>query len=526
MTYTNQALIKGNGVGDPEKVKAWLRSQGVGRPDDADDYVDAIYELAPILGINPDVAIAQFIHESSDRATGSIPGQGVPWLHGLNPTGIGVESDALWRVYQFANGRNAAIAHLMQLSIYVNGTDLPDDWEYSIEYPYSFAPNPAPRWYKTVAAGRAGTATVIDDLSGTWAADKSYGTKIATKLNQLLDATQESPMATHRYVLSAGHRNTNGGGARNEINWTYPSVVALKAAIEARGGKAIIVHQRDGDSDPSFSVGRGLQNVAGLCVALAEANGPFDAYISSHYNGGSSPGFHAIFPDAWSGVDTKANNPLDVRLARAMRDEVKATGTVKMLSWTADSPGVMSERETGVGAQGYRLGEFVGTLGFRDTTARVIIEASSIDVASEAKFINDPFWVRNVYSEAIVDALESVFGKFQSTPTPEPPPSNFVSKKPISALLDLPAYHEVFDAAGKRIAQLVRADYTVKVNKATPALEYAGAGAKVQADFNVDDLVDVEYLIINDDGHMYWYTADGIRFAFNDADPYFPDVDE
>jgi len=227
-------------------------------------------------------------------------------------------------------------------------------------------------------------------------------------------------VATHKYILSAGHRNTNRGGARGELAWTYPSAVALKAAIVARGGKAWIIQEEDGDADKTFFPG-GLQQAASKCVELAKKHGPFDAYISSHYNGGASPGFHAIFPDGGTG-DTKADNPLDVKLCRAMRDAVKATGTVGMLSWTKDSPGVMSEKETGVGAQGYRLGEMVGTLGFRGTTARVIIEAGSIDVAREAAFINDSRWVRDVYAEAIVNALEAVFGKFSAAVKPAPVP--------------------------------------------------------------------------------------------------------
>lgn len=229
-------------------------------------------------------------------------------------------------------------------------------------------------------------------------------------------------MATHRFILSAGHRNEDRGGAKSEINWTYPSCLAIKDAIEQRGGRAWIIQEEDGDTDPTFCHGRGLQNAAWLCTELAKTVGGVDAYISSHYNGGASPGFHAIFPDARSGVDVKGNNSLDVTLCRTIRDKVKATNTVKMLAWTRDSPGVMSEQETGVGAQGYRLGEFVGTLPFRDTTARVITEASSIDVASEAKYITDPVWVRDVYAEAIVDALESVFGVFRAeAPTPPKP---------------------------------------------------------------------------------------------------------
>lgn len=237
-------------------------------------------------------------------------------------------------------------------------------------------------------------------------------------------------MPEHRYILSAGHRNTNYGGARGEIEWTYPSTIALKTEIERRGGKAWIVHEHDGDNDPSFSQGRGLQQVAMRCVELAKQHGPFNAYISSHYNGGAAPGFHAIFPDAHSGVDSKANNPLDVKLCRAMRDATKSTNTVRMLGWTADSPGVMSEKETWVGSQGYRLGEFVGTLGFRDKTARVIIEAGSIDTW-ESSFIQNPAWVRDVYAPAMVDALADVFGAFPaSKPAPSVPETVYAKPAP------------------------------------------------------------------------------------------------
>lgn len=71
-------------------------------------------------------------------------------------------------------------------------------------------------------------------------------------------------MATNRLLLSAGHRNTDRGGAAREIDWTYPMSVKVKKEYERRGGKAWIIQEEDGDHDPSFSVGRGLQNAARL----------------------------------------------------------------------------------------------------------------------------------------------------------------------------------------------------------------------------------------------------------------------
>ena len=130
-------------------------------------------------------------------------------------------------------------------------------------------------------------------------------------------------MTTHRYILSGGHRNTNRGGATGEVHWTYGATVRLRDAIVRRGGKAWIIQEQDGDSDRTDYLNGGLQQAAVHCTKLAPSLGPFDAYISMHYNGGASPGFHAIFPDApTGGVDVKANNPLDVKLCRTVRDKV------------------------------------------------------------------------------------------------------------------------------------------------------------------------------------------------------------
>jgi hypothetical protein len=329
-------------------------------------------------------------------------------------------------------------------------------------------------------------------------------------------------MATHKFILSGGHRNTNRGGANNEINWTYGSTVALRDAIKARGGQSWIVQEEDGDNDKTFYLNGGLQAAASKCVSLSSKLGPFDAYISSHYNGGNSPGFHAIFPDARSGADTKANNPLDVKLCRTIRDQVKKTNTVRMLSWTADSPGVMSEKETGVGSQGHRLGEFVGTLGFRETTARVILEASSIDVASERTYINDPRWVRNVYAEAIVDALEDVFGKFKGAVEPPPPPDTEYAKPLMIKQLD--TFRDRDDAAIPILIPVTNGSFffigrDVTAVKQTPRNQTPDKDAKKVG----DDIMPGEKFYawfgsLSDTGRPYTYTKWGTIVWLDDTD--------
>lgn len=328
-------------------------------------------------------------------------------------------------------------------------------------------------------------------------------------------------MATHRYIISAGHRNTDRGGAHREIDWTYPISVKLKDAIHRRGGKAWIIQEEDGDNDPSFSIGRGLQNVARLCVDLDRAVGGTDAYISMHYEGVSNTavrGFFAIFPDSpQGGVDVRANNTLDYRLAQVLAKHVEKTGMPKRTGWVVE-PGVMSERQTGVGGQGYRLGEFVGTLGFRDRVPRLILEAGAITNPQDAKLLWDEAW-QNKYVEAIVDGLEEVFGKFSGKPEPAPDPKPDPTPQPeyespvvVPALADKRPFLLTDNGA-----LFVRADLEVEAVRDTPRLKYAGGSAKVGPDVRKGQRFAVDYLIVNDDKSLYWYTPWATRIRYEDT---------
>lgn len=322
-------------------------------------------------------------------------------------------------------------------------------------------------------------------------------------------------MATYRYILSAGHRNEDRGGAKREIEWTYPICVKLKKAIERRGGKAWIIQEHDGDNDPSFSHGRGLQNVARLCVDLAKQVGGADAYISMHYEGAAHRirGFFGIYPDAWSGVDVAANNPLDIKLIKNIAANVAKTGM------PIRNGGLMSERSTGVGAQGYRLGEFVGTLGFRDTTARVILEAGQAEHPDDYAMLWSSGW-QDKYVEAIVDGLEATFGKFPGSPTrpapnptPQPQPG-YAKAQPVAQLADKRPF--LITEGG---STFVRADLVVKATKATPRLQYASKGsAKIGPDIGAGETFTVDYLILNPDGSLYWYTPWATRVAYEDTE--------
>lgn len=427
MAYTPESLILGPSSGTSHAWFEWAKSKGAIDLTNVGEYISRVYELAPLLGIRAELVVAQSVHETSDPRTG-IPWSSYWWKTRRNPAGLGITGDPVQDSVSrtFPSGREAAEGHLAHIYLYAVGATLPAGLEYLADED--------PRWDAASSlTGIVGRKKRLVDFGGstpsspTWAADPAYGQKWSNKLNELapvlgLQETGEAQVADHIYMLSAGHRNWDRGGAYNEINWTYGSCVFLKQAIEARGGKAYIVQELDSDGDKTFFAG-GLQAAAYKAASLASTLGPFTAYLSSHYNGGASRGAMFIFPDSWGPGDQKADNPWDVQLCRIFTEELLKTNTVPMIAWTADRPGVMSERETGVGAQGYRLGEFVGTLGIRESTVRVIMEAGSIDVPGDAKFINDPNWVRYVYCEAIVNGLERMFGPFpKKAPAPVPVP--------------------------------------------------------------------------------------------------------
>lgn len=329
-------------------------------------------------------------------------------------------------------------------------------------------------------------------------------------------------MATHRFILSAGHRNTDGGGAWKgpESAWTYPICKKLKAAIERRGGEAWIIQEEDGDRDPSFSVGRGLQNAAALCVDLAKVVGGADAYISMHYGAEPVDGFFSIYPDAHSGVDVAANNPLDIQLCRTFAKHVKKTGM------PIRGDGTMSERRSGVGIQGYRLGEFVGTIGFRSTTARVIVEAGNSLSPAEYNLMWSPSW-QEKYVEALVDGLEEVFGAFPETgETTEPvkeEPEKPVAQYPDAHIIEQVQDGRPFVALDNR-SVLVKADVVVRATKETPRLRYATpASEHIGPLIGKGETFSVDYLIVNPDQTLYWYSPWGTRIHFEDTEIVSPE---
>lgn len=402
MTYTAETPIKGLSRGDARHIGDWATTKGAARPDDVRNYLTTVYKLAPQLGINPDVVVAQSILETTDLG---IPWNSIWWRSRCNPAGIGITGDARQNAVSrdFLTGGAAAMAHLLHLHLYVNGGMVPP----------GFLASDDPRWQDAIDADLAGTARVLHDLVNTWAMDPAYDLKIADHLNGmdaagLFDSTltpappapETAPMATTKpYILvTAGHRSYGDGGSDVERQLTDDLAIADVAAFRAAGYTADWFQRDvDNDTDPTMTVG-GLDAVAlGCARVLAARKEPLCILIDDHYNGPSSP-VHAIVPDV-TGLhtaytngapadDTAADNSADVDLAqRIAAGIVSANPGMSLFHGRLDVPGVMSEREAGV-ALNYaaRLAMFGATAKVRSRVIRLVVEHGGTNDAQRSEF--------------------------------------------------------------------------------------------------------------------------------------------
>jgi N-acetylmuramoyl-L-alanine amidase len=143
---------------------------GATRPEELRAYVMEVYRLAPLVGIDPAIVVAQSAHETGWW-------QSPAWTDHLNPAGIGITGpDVASPSWQ--SGVEAARAQLVHLFLYAAGPIPPGN---PLE-PYIPLD---PRYEAALAAGRAGRASSLADLTGLWATDPDYGQRVARVGNRL-----------------------------------------------------------------------------------------------------------------------------------------------------------------------------------------------------------------------------------------------------------------------------------------------------------------------------------------------------
>ena len=147
------------------------RSTGSKRLDEVERYVTEVYRVAPQLGFDPALIVAQSALETGYWKSDW-------WELRLNPAGIGITGHPEQENASptFANGTMAARAQLahMHAEVYGNARTLPQILQ-----------GVDPTYQRVFEAGWAGTIRTLEDLSGTWAVDPNYHLKIVRVAREL-----------------------------------------------------------------------------------------------------------------------------------------------------------------------------------------------------------------------------------------------------------------------------------------------------------------------------------------------------
>jgi hypothetical protein len=161
---------------------------GATRYSDVAAYVNEVYRLAPQVGIDPAIVVAQSALETDTWRTSY-------WQNNLNPAGIGITYNGQ-ASFTWGSGTDAARGQLVHLYLYAVG-------EISARHVLAPYVSLDPRYQAAVDAGYAGIALTIAALTGRWATDPVYGEKLAGRGNDQLV----------RYRIAAVSQSANSSSA-------------------------------------------------------------------------------------------------------------------------------------------------------------------------------------------------------------------------------------------------------------------------------------------------------------------------
>jgi hypothetical protein len=501
VAITATDTILGAARGSANEVLAVARAGGANRLDELERFLNEAYRLAPLVGIDPAIVVVQSALETYDWSDRW-------WSERLNPAGIGITGDPKQNAASmtWASGADSARGQIVHLWLYARGRPLPD-----VLAPFEkFDPRAS-----AIPQQNLGSCTTLADLGGKWAVVKDYGQRIANRAKHIFpnvpdqDSQEEPPVSKPYILLVAGHRSFGDGGNDVERQLTDDMAVAYFAAFRAAGYE---VHwfQRDldGDQYPDMTTG-GLDGVA-LGVGKVLAARPSDQVslmLDLHYNGPSSP-IHAIVPDtrglrtAYRNGTPADDNPtvnlLDNAVAGAWAKHTGQATGYSLFRGYVGIPGVMGEKETGVGIDGFRLAMMAATAGSRDKAVRLVLEHGGYNQSHGKNF--------SLWAKAAVAAVNEVFEVADDGGDVEPPPS-YADPMPITGL----SVDDDPDTA-RAIQELFGEQYTyvddeVEAVRDTPRFQYAdptsdhiGPVIPKGTRFNVKFLVDT-------DEHGQWYVT-------------------
>lgn len=147
---------------------AYALANGAARFGEVTSYINEAFRLAPLVGIDPAICVAQSSHETDIWRSSW-------WIDRLNPAGIGITGDPVQNAqsHTWPNGTASAQSHLAHLLVYAVGpVEAGRIWLKVTGQSIKVADV---RYDAYVDAyGTTAQAQTIKQLSGTWAVDPDY----------------------------------------------------------------------------------------------------------------------------------------------------------------------------------------------------------------------------------------------------------------------------------------------------------------------------------------------------------------
>ena len=249
---------------------------------------------------------------------------------------------------------------------------------------------------------------------------------------------------TLRILLVQGHRNTNSGNPA-EMAITPVAAKAIQRALQAAGHTADMLQTENN----WFA---GSLDAVGREVVRRHDETPYDLMLDIHFEGdaNNTRGVFAIVPDGDNlqtlsplrGSDSWESNPLDVRFAEAIVNGIAETTGLRLRGGLR-LPGVMSEKQTGVGSQGHRLAMFSYTAVIRHRMVRLVLELGNI--RGDADVITAPGF-HDRAARGVVLGIQrlletSIMVDLAKPVTPEMPPFGHIARfaQPLLVTVNVPA---------------------------------------------------------------------------------------
>lgn len=336
------------------------------------EYQDELIRLCHLLNWDTGLLWAQAIHE-----TGGFESEA--WAEGFNPASI---KDGEGGLCAYDTPVDAARAHVFHLAVY------------SGEWPklsrYAYLDDRVQAVFRWLRENNAGWPT--DDfavIARGWAEDRDYATKVYAHYLRIFRAPN-LPIAV---LLVSGHRN-NSGGNPDEASRTDDLARAYLSELKARSIPCDWLQAIDGDLSPDYTEGD-LATVAIKARDWLERQRGADrlgVMLDLHFGGEPLPGAFVVVPDAAG--DSWADNVLDRSLAGHIVSAIHEDTGLGVRNTTV--PGIMSEKATGVGGQGYRLGMFSLTVSVREYAVRLVVEHGALNQPIDRDIIERPGFYEKV----------------------------------------------------------------------------------------------------------------------------------